>query len=139
MSALFKSFLRLLVRMRGALNSEAFDAGWEWNRPRHPSAGALDGLDDVVGRRVNDAVVVCLQANTNSLSSHRKNNCLLMVVAKSGQPAAWRRCPKLLSRLKPAPARMSTAPSSRRHGPSKASESRWHSRTSQPAAPGRSK
>src|SRR5215510_586376 len=78
--ALLESFLRLFVRMRRAQNSKALNAGWEWDWSCDPGAGALDGVGDIAGGLVYDAMVKGLQSNTNALSSHTKNNCLLMVL-----------------------------------------------------------
>src|SRR5208283_1117501 len=61
--ALFESFLRLLVRVRGA----------------------LDGEGDFTGRLVDDSEVIGLEANSNALS-HTKSDCLSMVVKKSRLP-----------------------------------------------------
>ena len=77
--ALFESFLRLLVGVRGALNGETFDASRERDGPGDARAGALDGFRDIVGGLVNDPMVKGLQSNANALSGHTKNNCLLMV------------------------------------------------------------
>src|SRR5208283_2633059 len=73
------SFLRLLVRMRGALDSEALDAGGQRDGAGDACAGALDGVRYFPGRLVYDPEVIGLEANSNTLS-HTKNNCLLMVV-----------------------------------------------------------
>jgi hypothetical protein len=78
--ALLEGLLRFLVRMRGALDGEALDAGRERDRAGHTSAGAFDGVRDIAGRLVNDPVVKSLQSNADALSSHTKNNCLLMVL-----------------------------------------------------------
>ncbi len=77
--ALFERFLRLLVRVRRPLDGEPFDAGWQRDGTGDTGAGALDGVGDVAGGLVDDAMVKGLQSDANALSSHRKNNCLLMV------------------------------------------------------------
>src|SRR6266702_7080477 len=77
--ALFESFLGFLVRVRRTLNGESLDAGRQRDGSGDTRAGAFDGVGDVAGGLVNDPVVKGLQSNANALSSHRKNNCLLMV------------------------------------------------------------
>ena len=77
--ALFERFLRFLIRMRRALNCKALDAGRQRDWPGNTSAGSFYRIGDVTGGLVNDAMVKGLESNANALSSHRKNNCLLMV------------------------------------------------------------
>jgi hypothetical protein len=86
MSALLESFLRFFVRVRGALHGEAFDTSWEGDRPGDTGASALYGVGNIPGGLVNDTMVIGLEANTNALSSHRKNNCLLMVLKRFHSP-----------------------------------------------------
>src|ERR1041385_6477765 len=81
--ALLKGFLRLFVRMRRALHSKALDACWERDRSCDSRARAFHGVGDIARGLVYDAVVIGLQSNANALSSHTKNNCLLMVVSDS--------------------------------------------------------
>ena len=40
---------------------------------------ALDGVGNFAGRLVYNPVVISLEADSNTLSGHTKNNCLLMV------------------------------------------------------------
>ena len=87
MSALFESFLGFLVRVRRTLNGEPLDPGRERDGTGDACAGAFDGVRDVAGGLVDDAMVKGLQSNANTLSSHTKNNCLLMV---SIPPADWK-------------------------------------------------
>lgn len=77
--ALFESFLRLLVRVRGALDGEFLDAGRQRDGAGDTGAGAFDGVRDLAGRLVYDPEVISLEADSDALSSHTKNNCLLMV------------------------------------------------------------
>src|SRR5262245_35303036 len=77
-SSLFESFLGFFVRMRRAQNGETFHTGWQRDGACNTGAGAFYGVGDVAGGLVNDAMVKGLEANTNALSSHTKNNCLLM-------------------------------------------------------------
>src|SRR5204863_8702874 len=79
-------FLRFFIGMRRALNGEALDASGERNRPCDARAGAFDGVGDVTGGLVDDAMVKGLESNAHALSSHTKNNCLLMVLLKSFRP-----------------------------------------------------
>ena len=79
MRALLESFLGFLVRVRGALDGKALDAGWQRDGPGDARPGAFDRVGNVAGGLVYDPVVISLQANANALSSHTKNNCLLMV------------------------------------------------------------
>src|SRR5690606_5943221 len=72
--ALLECFLRLLVRVRRPLNSKALNAGGKRDGPCHAGSGALDRVGYLAGRLVDDAVVKRLEADANSLSSHRKNN-----------------------------------------------------------------
>ena len=44
------------------------------------TAHDLDGIRDIARGLVYDPMVIGLKTNTNALSSHTKNNCLLMVV-----------------------------------------------------------
>src|SRR5207247_7320729 len=77
--ALFEGFLRLLVRVRRALDGKALDARRQGNRTGDTRPRAFDGVGDVAGGLIYDAMVIGLEANANALSSHTKNNCLLMV------------------------------------------------------------
>ena len=77
--ALLESFLRFFVRMRRAQDGKAFHAGWERDRSGDTSPRAFDGIGNVAGGLVDDPMVKGLKSNSNALSSHRKNNCLLMV------------------------------------------------------------
>src|ERR1700704_1302622 len=77
--ALLERLLGFLVRVRGSLNGETLDAGREWDRSGDTGPRALDGVGDVAGGLVDDAMVKGLQSDTNALSSHRKNNFILMV------------------------------------------------------------
>ena len=79
---LFKSFLRLFITVRRALNGKALDTGRQGNGSSDTGAGAFDGVRDVAGGLIYDPMVISLKANANALSSHTKNNCLLMVVKK---------------------------------------------------------
>ena len=65
--------------MGRAKHGEALDASWKGNRACDARASAFDGVGDVAGRLVYDPMVKGLEANANALSSHTKNNCLLMV------------------------------------------------------------
>ena len=56
-----------LVRVRGALDGETFDAGRERDGAGDPGAGALDGVGDFAGRLVNDPIVIGLEADSNTL------------------------------------------------------------------------
>src|ERR1700744_2807074 len=77
--ALFESFLRLLVRVRGALDGEALHTGGERDGSGHTGAGAFDGVRDLAGRLIYDPKVIRLKADSDALCSHTKNDCLLMV------------------------------------------------------------
>jgi hypothetical protein len=77
--ALLEGLLGLFVRMGGALNSETLNPGWEWDGPGDAGSRPFDGIGDIARRLVYDAMVISLQSNANALSSHTKNNCLLMV------------------------------------------------------------
>ena len=68
-----------LSAVRRALDGEALDAGRQRDGPGDARAGAFDGVRDFAGRLVYDPVVIGLEANSNALCSHTKNNCLLMV------------------------------------------------------------
>ncbi len=78
--ALLESLLGLFVRMRRALHGEALNSGREGDRTSDAGAGAFDGIRNIAGGLVYDAMVISLETNTNALSSHTKNNCLLMVL-----------------------------------------------------------
>ena len=56
---------RLLVDVRAAEDRVARDVGGERDRPSDAGARALRGLDDVVGRLVEELMVERLEANTN--------------------------------------------------------------------------
>src|SRR6185436_4820087 len=71
--ALLEGFLGLFVRVGRPPDRESFDAGRQRNRAGNPRPGTFDGLDDFMGRLVNDPVVVSLQSNADALSSHTKN------------------------------------------------------------------
>ena len=79
MGALLESFLRLFVRMRRAQHGEALDAGGKRDWPGNARAGALDSVRNFARGLVYDAMVIGLETDSNVLSSHTKNNCLLMV------------------------------------------------------------
>ena len=81
--ALLESFLGFLVRVRRPKNGEALDAGRERDRSGDTSPRAFDGVGDVAGGLVDDAMVKGLQSDTNALSSHRKNNFIVMVWLKT--------------------------------------------------------
>src|SRR5687767_4486957 len=56
---------RLLVDVRAAENRVTRDVRRKRDWPRHARAGALRGLDDVVGRLVEELVVECPEANAD--------------------------------------------------------------------------
>jgi hypothetical protein len=72
------------------LDGEALDAGRERDGAGHARAGALDGVGDFAGRLVYDPEVISLEADSDALCCHTKNNCLLMVV-KSPLPILAKR------------------------------------------------
>jgi hypothetical protein len=78
-SALLEGFLRFLVRVRRALHSEALHASRQGDRSGNTRPGAFDRVSNVAGRLVYDPMVIGLESNSDALSSHTKNNCLLMV------------------------------------------------------------
>ena len=78
-SPLLEGLLRFFITMGGAQNRKALDAGRERDGACDSGTGAFNGIGDVAGRLVYDAMIKGLESNTNTLSSHRKNNCLLMV------------------------------------------------------------
>src|SRR6266481_4234508 len=80
--ALFEGFLRFFVRVRRALNGEALDASRQRDGSGDARPGAFDGVGDVAGGLVNDPMVKGLQSNANALSSHTKNNFIVMVLLK---------------------------------------------------------
>src|SRR6266478_4639323 len=61
--ALLEGFLRFLVAMRRALHGKPLDTGRQGNRSGDTRASALDGIRDVAGGLVNDAMVIGLQSN----------------------------------------------------------------------------
>src|SRR3989344_8687617 len=61
---------RLLVDMRAAVHGELLDARRQRNGATNESAGAAGGVGDVAGRLVEDAVIKCLEANTDILRFH---------------------------------------------------------------------
>ena len=77
--ALLEGLLRFLVAMRRALHSKPLDTSRQGNRSGDTRTSALDGIRDVAGGLVYDTMVIGLQSNANALSSHTKNNFLLMV------------------------------------------------------------
>src|ERR1700728_4362858 len=66
--ALFESFLRLLVRVRRALEGEFFEASRQRDGTGDASAGAFDGVGDFAGRLVYNPEVIGLEANSYTLS-----------------------------------------------------------------------
>ena len=44
--ALLKLIHGLLVDVRGAIDTDLLNQGWQWNRTGHPRSGALGGVDD---------------------------------------------------------------------------------------------
>lgn len=78
-SALLEGLLGLFIRVGRALNGKAFDTSREWDWSGNSRARAFYGVRDVACGLVNDPMVIGLQSNTNTLSSHTKNNCLFMV------------------------------------------------------------
>src|SRR5262245_35880299 len=66
----FELVHRLFVHVRGAIDREFLDAGWQRNGADHLSAGALRGFDDFGRRCIEHSIVECLQSNSDSLSSH---------------------------------------------------------------------
>src|SRR5882757_8728640 len=65
--ALLESFLRFFIRVRGALNGEAFDPGRQRDGPGYASASTFDSVRDFAGGLVYDAKVICLEADSDSL------------------------------------------------------------------------
>ncbi len=76
---LLESFLGFFIRVRRTQHGEFLDAGGKRNRAGDASARAFHGVGDFAGGLVYDAMVISLEANTNTLCGHTKNNCLLMV------------------------------------------------------------
>ena len=68
-----------LSAVRRAQHGEPLDAGRQRDGPGDAGPRAFDGVRNVAGGLVNDPMVIGLQSDTNALSSHTKNNCLLMV------------------------------------------------------------
>src|SRR5262249_33111262 len=58
---------RLLVDVRRAVHGEALDVRWQRNGTRDPPSGPAHGVDDLAHRLVEEAVVICLQANADLL------------------------------------------------------------------------
>src|SRR5271169_4885661 len=87
MGALFEGFLGFLVRVRRPQHGEALNASWQRDGSGDTRSGAFDRVGNVGGGLVYDAVVISLQSNANALSSHTKNNCLLMVKLRYRLPA----------------------------------------------------
>src|SRR5258705_10634190 len=58
--ALLEGFLRFLVRVRGAQDREALDAGGQGDGPGDAGAGAFYGAGDVGGRGVEERGALCL-------------------------------------------------------------------------------
>src|SRR6266516_3139555 len=135
--ALLEGFLGFFVRVRRAAHREPFDARWQRNRAGDPRPGALDGLDDFMGRLVNDPVVVSLQSDADALSSHTKNK-LNKLGFRCGPPVSISPSPKSRLIRSRAPARRRAVPSSRTPGPSTGSGWPSRSRTFRPAEPRRS-
>src|SRR4051794_13472286 len=61
---------RLLVHVRAAQNAVLVLHRGQWNRPSDLSAGALCRFHDLAGGLVEHAIVICLQADSDSLSNH---------------------------------------------------------------------
>src|SRR5205823_6489182 len=77
---LLESFLGLFVRMRRTEHSKTLDAGRQRNGPGDAGPCAFDRIGDVAGGLIYDPMVIGLETDANALSSHTKNNCLLMVL-----------------------------------------------------------
>src|SRR5207245_2026004 len=135
--ALLEGFLGFFVRVRRAADREPLDACRQRNRAGDPCAGALDSLDDFMGRLVNDPVVVSLQSNADALSSHTKNK-LNKLGFRCAPRVSISPNPKSRSIRSWAPARRRAVPSSKTPGPSTASGWPSRSRTFRPAEPRRS-
>ena len=74
--ALLEGFLGFFIRVRRAQNGKTLNARGKWNGAYHPRAGALDRFHNVAGRLVDDAMVIGLQSNANTLSCHIKRTSL---------------------------------------------------------------
>jgi hypothetical protein len=53
--------------MRRALHAKAIDLGRQRHRTAHERTGALGGIDDALGRLVENSVIVRFETNTNLL------------------------------------------------------------------------
>src|SRR6185295_2107645 len=71
--ALLESLLGFFIGVRRTQHGEPLDARGERDRAGDAGTGALDGIGDFARRLVYDAMVISLQSNTNTLSTHRKN------------------------------------------------------------------
>src|SRR5260370_40430490 len=56
--ALFEGFLGFFVRVRRAQHGKALDSGWERNGSGDTRTRAFDGIGDVAGGLVYDAMVI---------------------------------------------------------------------------------
>src|SRR5215207_6716811 len=61
---------RFLVDVRAAKHRVLVLDGGQRDRPRHARAGALRGVHDLRGRLVENAVIVCLQPDSNLFVKH---------------------------------------------------------------------
>jgi len=66
----FKLLHGLLIDVRGAVNSKFFDACWQRDGTGHFGSGALRRFHDVGGAFIEHAVIVCPQADSDSLIVH---------------------------------------------------------------------
>jgi hypothetical protein len=62
--ALLEGFLRFFVGVWRALNGEAFDTGRQRDGPGDAGAGAFDGVRDLAGGLVYDAMVIGLEPDS---------------------------------------------------------------------------
>src|SRR5262249_53572543 len=60
----------LLVDMRRAVDCELLDLGRQRDRPAHLRAGAFGGVDDLAGRRIEDAMIERLEPYADVLTVH---------------------------------------------------------------------
>jgi hypothetical protein len=57
-----------LIHVRGAVDREFLDTGWQRDRAGDAGAGALGGLDNFRGRLVDDAIVKTLKLDADALA-----------------------------------------------------------------------
>src|SRR5260370_13083181 len=106
MGADLELLARLLVDMRRAQHGELLDPGRQRDRPAHPRAGPLRGVDDLTGRLVEHAMIVRPQANSDVLIVHlggyplrSRCGCYFRILATT--PAPTVRPPSRMAQLNP--------------------------------------